>query len=282
MDETVQPALQALKDEVLLKVGRNLLHNQEIEHLLKSILGIARIEGSLADAGSRLEARQENLRTSSMGVLLKRFRDEFLTCQSESADDERATEADLPWIKTTVQIELSAEDRATLEAELAALARERNDLAHHFLPHWQPESLARMAETSARLDRQHERIAAMKNRLKSMRETTMQACLSYADFLKSSEFREAFELVWLQGSRMMGLLREIAATPHREDGWTDFSYAQAIARAKEPDAFADRKARYGEQSLKALVIKSQLFDVAEETLLGGVRTLIRIRQKRPC
>lgn len=58
MDEAQQTALRALKDEVLRKVGRNLLLNQEIEHLLKSILGIARIEGTIADAAARLEARQ--------------------------------------------------------------------------------------------------------------------------------------------------------------------------------------------------------------------------------
>ncbi len=282
MDEREQPAPPVLKDEVLRKVGRNLLLNQEIEHFLKFILGITRIEGTLADAGRRLEARQEELRTSSMGTLLKRFRDEFFASPTQISDDQYSGESTLPWIKTTVRIELTPEDRTSLEADLALLVKERNDLAHHFLSHWQPESFAEMTETSARLDRQQERIMAMKNRLKSMRDTAVEACQSYADFLRSPDGQAAFQLVWLQGSRMIGLLSEIAAKPHRTDGWTDLSYAAAIAQAKDPDALADRKARYGEQSLKALVMKSELFDVAEETLPKGVRTLIRIRQQEPC
>lgn len=279
MSETMQGAAQALKDEVLRKVGRNLLLNQEIEHLLKFILGLTRIEGTLADAGRRLEARQEGLRTSSMGTLLKRFRDEFFSSPTERQDDPYSGESALPWMKTTIRIELTSADRAALEADLALLARERNDLAHHFLSHWQPESFAGMTETSARLDRQQERIMAMKNRLQSMRDTTVEACQSYADFLRSPEGQAAFELVWLQGSRVIELLSEIAAKPHRTDGWTDLSYAAAIAQAKDPDALADRKARYGEQSLKALVRRSQLFDIAEETLPRGVRTLIRVRRQ---
>ncbi|WP_029047021.1 hypothetical protein [Cupriavidus sp. amp6] len=282
MDKAQQTALRALKDEVLRKVGRNLLLNQEIEYLLKSILGIARIEGSIADAATRLEARQQNLSTSSMGMLLKRVREEFLTSPEEMRDDEYSVETSLPRVKTTVQIELSPADRASLEAELAALAKERNELAHHFLPHLKTESVERMAETVARLDQQKDRVVAMSNRLKSMRDTAHQACQAYAAFLQSTEFQEAFELVWLQGSRMIELLLETVAKPRRADGWTDLSYAQSMARAKEPDAFADRKIRYGEQSLKALVMKSQLFDVAEEVLPKGQRTLIRIRQQRPC
>ncbi|MFJ4288742.1 hypothetical protein ACIP1U_02975 [Cupriavidus sp. NPDC089707] len=279
MDEAEKNAPQALKDEVLRKVGRNLLLNQQIEHLLKSILGIARIEGTLADAGSRLEARQEELRTTSMGGLLKRFRDEVLTSPSEVRDEQNSPNTTHPWVSTRFQIEIAPENRAPLEADLALLARERNDLAHHFLPHWQPESFERMTETSVRLDEQLERIKAMHDRLKSILDTTREAGLSFATFLGSTEGRAAFELMWLQGSRLIDLLLEIAATPRRADGWTDLSYAAAIARGKEPDALADRKTRYGEESLKALVIKSQLFELAEEAVPGGVRTLIRVRRE---
>ncbi|MFC4519074.1 hypothetical protein [Cupriavidus pinatubonensis] len=278
MSEAEKIAPQALKDEVLRKVGRNLLLNQQIEHLLKSILGIAKIEGTLADAGARLAARQEELRTTSLGGLLKRFRDEILTNPSEVRDEQNSPNTTQPWISTRFQIEIAPENREPLEADLALLARERNDLAHHFLPLWQPESLERMTETSIRLDEQHERIRAMHDRLRSILDTTREAGLAFSNFLGSPEWQEAFELIWLQGSRLIDLLLEIAANPRRADGWTDLSYAAAIAHAREPDALADRKARYGKESLKALVIKSQLFEVAEEEVPGGVRTLIRVRE----
>jgi hypothetical protein len=277
MDVAEKIATQSLKDEVHRKVGRNLLLNQQIEHLLKSILGIARIEGTLDDAGVRLDARQQELRTTSMGGLMKQFREEVLTSQPQMGDEQSSRSTTLPWISTTLRIEIAPENKAPLEADLALLLGERNDLAHQFLPHWHPKSFERMTETSSRLDQQHERIIAMHERLKSILDTTREAGLSFAAFLNSTEGHAAIEVMWLQGSRLMVLLLEIAADPRRADGWTDLSYAAAIVQAKEPDALADRKVRYGEQSLKALVIKSQLFELAEEALPGRARTLFRLR-----
>ncbi|SPK75942.1 protein of unknown function (plasmid) [Cupriavidus taiwanensis] len=47
--------------------------------------------------------------------------------------------------------------------------------------------------------------------------------------------------------------------------------------AAATDALTDREVRYGEESLKALVLKSGLCEVAEEVLPRGTRTLIRPR-----
>ncbi|AJG24384.1 hypothetical protein RR42_s2803 [Cupriavidus basilensis] len=98
-----------------------------------------------------------------------------------------------------------------------------------------------------------------------------------ANFWASSEATAAIELMHLQGSRMIELLEEVAAAPKRADGWTDLAYAAGIVQRQEPDALVDRKARFGERSLKALILKSGLFEVAEEVLPQGTRTLIRSR-----
>jgi len=276
MDETQGPVPQSIKDEVLRKVGRNLLLNQELEQLLKFILGLARIEGTPADAATRLEARQTTLVTTSMGGLQRRFRTEVLaTVGQEKPVSQGPDNLTQPWLCTTLQFELAPTDKAALEAELDALTIDRNELAHHFLPRWQPNSRELMVATSAHLDAQRERILAIRRRLKGMHESITEALSAMANYWASSEGTATMELVFLQGSRLMELLCETSAKPQRADGWTDLAYAAAVVHRLEPDAMTNRKTLYGEQSLKALVIKSQLFEVTDEPLPRGVRTLIR-------
>ncbi|WP_454737172.1 hypothetical protein [Cupriavidus necator] len=273
----MEDELQSLKDEVLLKMGRNLLLNQQVEHLLKAILGLAKIEGTPADAAKRLEARTESLAVTSMGGLQRRFRSEVLSRTDDQPENQEPTDLSQPWFSTTIRFELEPSDREALEADLESLTAERNELAHHFLPRWQPDSPSLMAETCANLDRQQTKILAMHQRLKAMHGSMAETLKAAADFWASSEGLAAIQLMHLQSSRMIELLAEVAAAPKRADGWTDLSYAAAITKRQEPDALADRKSRYGEQSLKALVLKSELFEVAEEVLPKGTRTLIRPR-----
>ncbi len=134
-----------------------------------------------------------------------------------------------------------------------------------------------MEEVSSLLDAQRDKILAMRERLRSMHSTVIEVMQAAAGFWQSSEGIAAMELAFLQSSRMIELLGDIAAKPHRVDGWTDLSYAAGIAQHMEPDAFANRKARYGEHSVKALLIKSELFEVIEEVLPQGTRTLMRNR-----
>lgn len=275
MDDKPAAASQDLRDEVLRKVGRNLLSNQQVEQLLKAILGMSKIEGTVADAPTRFAERNATLATTSLGGLQRQFRDEILSCGEERASTDGPDDVSVPWMSTTFQFELEPENRAALGEQLQALTDERNKLAHHFLEHWQPGSALAMAATSSDLDTQHEKIAAMRERLTGMHRSMAETLRQVASFWASDAGHEALELAILRGSRMMELLTEIASIPHRKDGWTDLARAAGIAQRQEPGAFADRKARYGQQSLKALVEKSQLFHICQEELPGGRRTLIR-------
>ena len=277
MGDAQQPAPQSLKDEVLLKMGRNLLLNQQVEHLLKAILGLARIEGTPEDATARLEARNAALTTTPMGGLQRRFCSELLAAPDELPNNLEPADPSLPWFSTTIRFDLEPPDREALEADLDALTADRNELAHHFLPRWRPGSASALAEASAHLDRQREKIIAMHHRLKSMHGSMAETLQMAANFWSSDEGLAAIELIHLQSSRMIELLSEVAAATKRPDGWTDLAHAANAVNRLEPDALTDRKVRYGEESLKALVLKSGLFEVAEEVLPRGTRTLIRPR-----
>lgn len=278
MDDPQHPAPQSLKDEVLLKMGRNLLLNQQVEHLLKAILGLARIEGTPEDAPARLEARNATLATTSMKGLQRRFRSERLAAPDGLANNPEPADSSLPWFSTTIRFELEPSGREALEADLDALTADRNELAHHFLPRWQPGSASSLAEASAHLDRQRERILAMHHRLKSMHGSMTESLQLATNLGSSDEGLAAIELIHPHSIRMVELLNKITAALKRPDGWTDLAHAAIVVNRLEPDALAGRKARYGEKSLKSLVLKSGLFEVAEQKFPGGTRTLIRPRE----
>ncbi|MCO4887915.1 hypothetical protein MKD50_00895 [Cupriavidus sp. WGtm5] len=270
-------ALKSLTDEVLLKMGRNLLLNQQVEHLIKAILGLAKVEGTSSDAAARLEARQAALTTTSMGGLQRKFRSELLALE-ENPQNHEPVDPSQPFFSTAFRFDLEATDREALEADLDVLTADQNELAHHFLPRWQPRSASAMAEASAHLDQQRERILAMHHRLKSMHGSMAETLQSATNFWSSDDGSAAIELIHLQSSRLVELLNKVTVALKRPDGWTDLAHAENVVNRLEPDSLARRKARYGEESLKALVHKSGLFDVAEEKLPGGTRTLIRLRE----
>lgn len=269
-----ESAPKALIDEILQKIGRNLLLNQEVEHTLKTILSYARIEGTFEDAPHRLATRRARLARSSMGELQRLFRIELLA-QENDESTQHPSELSQTWIRTTIRLELSESEKKLLESDLDALVSGRNELAHHFLPRWRPSSRSAMEQVSAQLDVQRDKTIDMRQRLRSMHETSVQALKTASEFWQSEHGEMAMERAFLQGSQMIALLSQIATTHRRADGWADLSYVASIAQRSEPETFADRKARYGKQSLKALVIDSGLFEVKEEALPRGVRTLIR-------
>lgn len=100
-----------------------------------------------------------------------------------------------------------------------------------------------------------------------------------AEFLTSDEGQRQFELIWLQHSPLVSLLREVATQKARADGWAYLAHAGQVARIHESDAMTHIKERYGYSTLKRLLIASELFDVLDEILSNGrFRTLYRVKK----
>lgn len=69
------------------------------------------------------------------------------------------------------------------------------------------------------------------------------------------------------------------ATP-RADGWTVLQTAQNLVRRDAPSELLDLRTRFGHATLKAVMLATELFDVAEEaTPGGGIRTIYRINER---
>jgi hypothetical protein len=85
------------------------------------------------------------------------------------------------------------------------------------------------------------------------------------------------ELAFLQGSRLVAMLGEIAMRTVRSHGWALLSSAGQLIKREAPAELEDLYKRLGYAKMKGILLASELFDVADEqTRGGGTRTIYRI------
>lgn len=267
----------AFADAVLRKIGRNVLLFQQIEGLLKFLVANHRVVTTASGCLARQNKQAEKIHKQVMGKPVAEYADGILS----DAGEPTVSSEDLPQVKICTTFKISAEGDF-FETQRAAMNRvvdERNELIHHFLPRWRPDSAELMSAAATYLDEQHESVLPMFEHLRETAKSIQECHQLLADFLASEEAQRQFELIWLQNSPLVALLCEVATEQFRPDGWTYLAHAGQIARLREPDAVAHMEERYGHATLKRLLIASELFDVWDEPLSNGrFQTLYRIKE----
>lgn len=261
-----------MKDDVLQKVGRNVVLFQQIESILKLLISVHHNEGTMDTFAEKQQKRSEKIHTQTMGQLAQQYKSGIL-----SGTDILSKEPDnlkVPYVSFTFRLEGDSDFLESQRSNLEILLNERNALIHHFLPKWRPDSQEAMVAAALYLDQQHEKVVPLLDHLK----TSVKALQSITIFCNSEQYEKILDLVWLQGSPLISLLSEEATNLARPDGWVNLADAGQIAKAREFDEILHMKERYGHSQLKRLLIASELFEVKDETLpKGGCHTLYRVK-----
>ena len=161
---------------------------------------------------------------------------------------------------------------------LELVREERNQLVHHFLPYWRPDSPKQLSTACEYLDEQREKILPVWEHLKSIVETMHQALQEHASHFASEEFNQCLNLMLLQGSSLIQLFCDISTRISRADGWTCLARAGQLVHEEAPDEVAKMKAKYGYDSFKKLLVASECFEILDEpTSNGRFRTFYRQR-----
>lgn len=262
-----------MKDDVLRKVGRNVVLFQQIESMLKRLVSLHHNEGTMDVFAEQQQKRSEKINTQTMGQLAEQYKNGILSdTEIPSKEPENLDSAYISFtFKTTGNPEFYESQRSNLEM----LVSERNALIHHFLPKWIPDSQEAMIEAVLYLDQQREKVMPMFDHLRSSIESSQIA----TTFFASEKYEKLSELIWLQESSLISLLREVADNSSSFEGWVNLADAGQIAKARQFDAVQHMKERYGHSQLKHLLIASELFEVKDEALpKGGFHTLYRVKQ----
>lgn len=260
-------------DEVLRRLGRNLLYFQKIEYALKQLLARSEISGPVEKLAEIAQSKASLVNKQTLGNLVEKFKTSVLCDAGESIPEAEMQPGSMAF---SFKISGEAGFIEGVHRDLAIVTSHRNELVHHFLPRWQPGNEEALTDALAYLDTQRDAVLPMHKQLMSHLEQRRETLNLFVEFISSSEGQSQFELPWLQTSPLVKYLLEIAAQFHRQDGWTYLAQAGSLAARDVPDEMTDLEVRYGFKTLKQLLVGAKIFEVLDEPLTEGrFRTLYR-------
>lgn len=267
----------ALRSEVQRKMGRNLLVFQQIELLLKYLAEHSSVQGDPESIEATQAKWAQRVRQKmTMGKLVEHYTDTILVDAGEPPSEQ--PNVDKWWVSFKFTSTGSVESNAQITADLQILVNERNDLVHHFLPRWTPEAFETLQAAEQYLDAQREKVLPIFYHLRSEVQQLQAEGAALAEAHASGEYQQTLELLWLQASPLVSLLREVVARNARPGGWAYLADAGNIARSQLPDHVQNMAERYGYSTLKKLLLGAEVFDVMDEPLPnGGFRTVYRVK-----
>lgn len=266
-------------DEVLRKVGRNLVIYQQIERALRTLAVYDSFEGTVSELPGQLEEQQVKLSNKSLGVVAGAAMKAMFTDAQQAVST--PVTADAANTILAFALQPAPETVQTIQAQIDDVLRCRNQLAHQLLERWTMLSESSSRQISAELDVQREVAVALLRRLQQLLKALAEGNRLYAEALApEGPLSVAMEQAWLRQSPLGQLLEELPSTQARPDGWTNLAIAGKVLRARAPQEMNRLREAYGVKSLLALVNQIGAFEVlAEPTAGGGVRHLYRVAKQ---
>lgn len=270
--------LKALEDDVLRKIGRNMMALQRIEALLKALLTQSTMRMGSAEVQLQQTKRGEAIAKQTLGKLVKQFTSEVLAPEDIDASD-AVGECLAPYVRFSYSIQ--AADATLLErtAALKLLVDERNELILHFLPKWSRKSLKNGKEVSHQLDQQHARISVEFETLRGYLDGLQRSRGLINSAVDSQELEKQFELLWLQSSQVVQLFVKLSQRAVSADGWVQLDIAGQELWRNSKDDMSLLQERYGYNRLRPLLVAAGRFELRDEPLANGCsRVLFRLRE----
>ena len=273
MDEQLETA----RNECLRRIGRNMVMFQRVEQLLKFLLANSSLEGYERDLESKQAKKASTISTMTMGQLSNEyFNSIFDTSEIELPPHEDPSQA---YLSFKYSVQRSEEEIDAEKQYFADLVKERNELAHHLLPKYDPTSMQSIEELSESLEQQRERFFPALKNLTRLCEAHQKARQQMSDFFQSDECRKYIVEGILPGeTRLDKLLRDTASFSTRDDGWSSLSLAGQFIKNQPEDIFekvCEEQALSKLPALKTLIELSSIFELKSQPTKNGSIWLFR-------
>jgi hypothetical protein len=118
-------------DEVLRRIGRNVVIFQQVEHLLKFLNAHSAVIGPASQFSARVEKQVAAVHKNTLGELAGKLVNNLLQPPAEHESPDEIDEVSFGF-RFSVGADAEFVDRH--DQEMRALVDARNDLIHHFLP----------------------------------------------------------------------------------------------------------------------------------------------------
>ena len=180
--------LTEIKNEVMRKIGRNVLLYQQVEHILKYLVSNGRISGNVDTLKSSHEKRKSSVAKRTMGTVAGDFFAEILgEDYSLETNPENPSKAHLSF---NFRIETEEKHFELRRDKIAALVADRNELIHHLMPKLNTDSVETWIETDRYLDLQRENILPELEYLQAVAKQFSDLKKGLGEFLSSPEGRK--------------------------------------------------------------------------------------------
>jgi hypothetical protein len=268
--------LKEVNNEVLRKIGRNILLFQQMELTLKALVSSANISGYASELKSKQADKIESVKTQTMGQLVGQYIESNNPEQNNNSNEpENLKEA---YISISTYIEIDEETHNQQKELMASLVEERNNLVHHFLPTFDSTSFKSCIDAQQKLDKQAEKVRLKVNSLRSILTTQNEMKKDITDFMQTNEYAEFMKVTLAQQSPLANILIDLAQTKSGNDGWVVLNKAVSIINKEFPAEIKNLKQNHGSKKLKNMMIKTKLFEFSDEqTPKGGSRVLYRLK-----
>ena len=183
--------LETTLNEVLRKIGRNVILFQELEHLLKYLVADGPISGYISELEQKMERRKSSTNTQTMGQLIGQYFENSSPENQEILEDPKYfKEERFIWFKYGSG-DPSFHDKK--KKTLAKLVADRNELIHHLLPQLDTNSIESCIEVGKKLDEQRDKIVRQSKNLRLEIDAIQQSAKLMVSFFNSSMGRAELE-----------------------------------------------------------------------------------------
>lgn len=263
-------------DDLLRKVGRNVVLFQELEQLLKYVIANGSFTGFISEIETARQEQGKKINKQTMGSLVKQYVESSNPLTGAgSPEPEQLDEA---YFSFSFKVECDNDYYQSQREALAQLVLERNDLIHHLLPRFDMSSAKSCGALGHELDEQAEKIRTQIKGIQSIANALHKGREEIGYYLQSEKGQKELELSFLRQSSLVLMLGDIASQMKREDGWVLISTAGQIIKRHAPEELEKMKEQLGYNSLMKLIQATEIFDVHEEaTPKGGARVLYRLK-----
>ena len=180
--------LQEIQNEVMRKIGRNVLLYQQVEYVLKYLVSHGRISGDENTLTSRHEKRMKSVSRRTMGTVAGDFFNEIFG--DDESHDSQSEDPTKIHISIAFRIETEEKHFELRRDKIAELVADRNELIHHLVPKLNTDSIDTWTETDRLLDLQREKILPELEYLQSVAKQFSDLKKGLGEILSSPEGRK--------------------------------------------------------------------------------------------
>lgn len=269
--------LDKVKNEVIRKIGRNVVLYQDIERMLKLLTIVGNHSGYLSELPTLLQKKAARIKKQTMGEVAGQF---LGNTYSGIKENKETAEEGLKEIRLSFQFNMEC-DKDLFEAKkqtLSSIVADRNELIHHFLSKFNLQTIESCLEAEEYLDQQRDKILPQHEELRSFVATFREVLKEYEEFINSEEGEKFIDHMCRRQSLVISLLEDISKQMARADGWALVSLAGQLIKQHAPEELVTSNKKHGSNTLKKSILATGLFDLKEEsTEKGGIRLLYKLK-----